>query len=278
LRRSPAHRVFAADAHRVPAPFRSLAVRSDEACHATAARAPYGRVHRVQTALFDAPTLARLAATGLSRVQVDAFSDIGHAHTTLDELAAASPAGDDVAGRLTDALRQTGVLGPCTAPYRRCLETRIDHLVTCGAGFHNDVMGHWSRCLFWVLVLDAVDVEFVLPHAGVRIGLAPNDLLVFDPAMAHGLCRPQDQGVAQPASFEQGGPHRQVFLTGELPLPDDRWNALGSPWLPVQAPARQGALDLMVATFDDRTGTIQRPHALLGAMRPDARLAGDLPT
>ena len=268
-----AHQAFAADVHCVPPPFRTLAVRSDEASHAAVARAPYGHVHRVHTTVFDAVARARLAALGLARVEVATFTDIGHARTSLHELAALAAGTADLPAALTRALQRTGVLGDETAAYQRCLEARIDLLVSCGAGFHNDVAGHWPRCLFWLLVLDAADVEFVMPHARLHIGLSAGDLLVFDPAMAHGLCRPADHGRAEPASFEHGGPQRQVFLTGELPLSDAQWAARGAPWLPVEWHAQRAALDLRVASFDERSGAVQRPRALVDAMQRHAHHA-----
>jgi len=261
------HRCLAADVHRVPSPFRAFAVRSDEARHATAARAPYGRVHVLRTDFLDAGALARIAAEGYARVRIEAFSDIDYARTTLVELAAAAPGVADLAGHIAAALRLTGVLGDGPDGYRRSLTTRIDYLASCGAGFHNDVSRHWSRCLFWLLALDVDDVEFVMPHAGVRVLLAPGDLLVFDQTMAHGLCRPRDEGQAVAASFDTGAPGRQIFLTGELRLSDEQWAALGAPWLPVEEHEARGALDLLVASFDERSGAIQRLHALRDGMQ-----------
>ena len=72
------------------------------------------------------------------------------------------------------------MLGSQPETYRCSVESRIDYLACCGAGFHNDVSRHWSRCLFWLLALDATDVELVMPHAGLRLPVAPGDLLVFD--------------------------------------------------------------------------------------------------
>ena len=161
------HRVIAANVHAVPAPFRSFAARSDEPQHASDARAPYGWVHIVRTAFLDAPSLTRLAATGDARCSIDAFSDIDYATTTLPELAAAVPHVSDLAGHIASALQLTGVLGSSLADYRRSVATRIDYLAARGAGFHNDVSRHWSRCLFWLLVLDLSEVDFVMPHAGV---------------------------------------------------------------------------------------------------------------
>lgn len=264
---TPEHLVIAADAHRVPRPFMAYAVRSDEPEHAFQARAPYGRVHRVRTAFLDAGALASLAAVGWPRVRLDAALDIDYAPTTLDELAAAATGVADFGGGMAGALQLTGVLGDDPACYRRSVATRIDYLACRGAGFHNDVSRHWSRCLFWVLALEVFDVALVMPHAGVCLALAPGDLVVFDQTMAHGLCRPADQGQAVAASFETGRDCRQLFLTGELLLSDADWAALGAPWLAVQEHERRAALDLMVAAFDERSGAIQRVRALRDGMK-----------
>jgi hypothetical protein len=262
------HRVIAADLHRVPAPFRAFAVRSDEAQHAWDARAPYDRVHIIRMASLDAGSLASLAAAGDLRVSSQTFHDVEYATTTPAQLAAAAPGVPDLVGDIASALRLTGVLGNDLTAYRRSAGTRIDYLAARGAGFHNDVNRHWSRCLFWLLALDLTEVEFVMPHAGVRVALAPGDLLVFDQTMAHGLCRPGDAGQALAASFEENGTSgRQIFLTGELVLSDAQWAALGAPWLPVEHHEQHAALDLMVAEFDDRSGAIQRVCALGDSMK-----------
>jgi hypothetical protein len=261
------HRIIAADSHRVPKPFRAFAVRSDELLHAAEARAPYGRVHLVRTAFLDPGALANLAAVGQSRVRIEAFSDIDYANTTLDDLAAAAPGVPDLVGQIASALQLTGVLGADPASYLSSVSTRIDYLASCGAGFHNDVAHHWSRCLFWILALAVADVEFVMPHAGVRVPLTPGDLVVFDQTMAHGLCRPDDGGRAIAGSFDSGDDRFQIFLTGELLLDDAQWAALGAPWLAVEEHERCGALDLMVAEFDDRSGTIKSLRALRDCMK-----------
>lgn len=263
----PRHQIIPADRHRVPPPFRAFAVRSDEPQHASDARAPYGRVHLVGTEFLDDGSLARLAAEGYARVNIEAFSDIDYANTTLEALAAAVPGVVDLAGQIAAALQLTGVLGDDAEAYRRSVATRIDYLAARGAGFHNDVSRHWSRCLFWILALDVADVEFVMPHAGVRLPLAPGHLLVFDQTMAHGLCRPKDLGQAVAASFEAGAHCRQIFLTGELLLTDAQWAALGAPWLAVEEHQHRGALDLMVAEFDERSGAIKRLRAMRDGMK-----------
>jgi hypothetical protein len=270
------HRVVAADRYQLPRPYRAFAVRSEESRHAWDARAPWGQVHLAQLRGLDADSLARLAAEGRSRVHVDAFPDIEHAPTTFDELALAAPQAASLGRQLATGLQLSGVLGGNLAPYERSLEARIDFLVSCGAGFHNDVSRHWSRCLFWLLVLEAVDVNFVMPHAGVQFAVAPGQLIVFDQTMAHGLCRPADSGQAMAASFDVGAHRQQVFLTGELRLSDAQWAALGSPWLPVDAAEHQGALDLMVAEFDERSGAIKRPGALADGMKRSTCHVDDL--
>ena len=261
------HRVIAAHVHAVPAPFRAFAVRSDEPQHAHAARAPYGCVHILRTAFLDADSLASLATAGDARVSIETFLDIDYATTTLSDLTAAAPRVSDLVGHIASALQLTGVLGSDLADYRRSVATRIDYLAARGAGFHNDVSRHWSRCLFWLLALDLAEVDFVMPHAGVFLALARGDLLVFDQTMAHGLCRPGDAGQAVAASFSNGAPGRQIFLTGELLLSDAQWTLLGAPWLPVEDHEQRAALDLMVAEFDERSGAIKRVRALRDSMK-----------
>jgi hypothetical protein len=264
----PAHRIVAADAHAVPAPFRAFAVRSDEARHAYDARPPYGRVHVVATDVVDAPSRARLAAVGHARVDIAEPFAVDYAAAAWDELAAASGVAG-LADAVARALRVTRVLGDDLLAYQHSVAARVDWLASRGAGFHNDVARHWSRSLFWILALDVGDVEFVMPHAGVRLPLHDGDLLVFDQVMAHGLCRAADAGRAVSEHFEDGDAGRQLFLTGEMLLDDARWAALGAPWRPVEEHAVRGALDLMVAEFDDRGGGVQRVRSLLHAMSRD---------
>ncbi len=271
------HRIVPAGVHAVPRPFRAFAVRSDEPRHAMDARAPYERVHLMQTAFLDAGSLAALAAEGRARMGETEFADVDYAATSFAELAATAPRAGDLAGSIADALRATGVLGDDPARYRANVSARIDYLGCAGAGFHNDVARHWTRCLFWILALELADVEFVMPHAGVRLALAPGDLLVFDQTMAHGLCRPRDEGQAVASSFETGDDRRQVFLTGELLLEDAEWTALGAPWLPVEEHDRRGALDLLVAEFDDRSGAIKRLRALADCMKRSTCHVDDAP-
>lgn len=265
---APAHRVVAADARVAPAPFRAFAVRSDEPCHAFDARAPYGRVHVVAAGIVDAAARVRLAQAGYARVDIAEPFAVDYAATTWDELAAAAGVAD-LAGAVARALGVTRVLGDDPVAYDRSVATRVDWLASRGAGFHNDVARHWSRSLFWVLALDVGDVEFVMPHANLRLPLAAGDLVVFDQVMAHGLCRPADAGRAVAEHFEDGDAGRQLFLTGEMLLDDARWAALGAPWQPVEAHAARGALDLLVAEFDDRGGAVQRLRSLEHAMSRD---------
>jgi hypothetical protein len=266
------HRVFEADVHTVPSPFRAFAVRSDEPCHAFDARSPYGRVHVVATDVLDAATLARLAQAGYAKVDIDEAFSVDYAATNWPELAALGsdvPGAPPLARAIAEALCVTRVLGDALPDYDASVATRVDWLASRGAGFHNDVARHWSRSLFWILALDVSDVEFVLAHAGLRVALAPGDVVVFDPVMAHGLCRPADAGRAVAESFAHGDSGRQLFLTGEMVLSDPRWAALGAPWRPVAHAREAGALDLMLAEFDDRSGAVQRVRSLAHAMSRD---------
>jgi hypothetical protein len=54
------------------------------------------------------------------------------------------------------------VLGRDLADYRRSAATRIDILAARGAGFRNDFGCQWSGCLFWLLVLDLAEVDYVM--------------------------------------------------------------------------------------------------------------------
>jgi hypothetical protein len=259
------HRIVAADVHVVPPPFRALAVRSDEPHHAFDARAPYGRVHVVATALLDPLARARLARAGYAKVDIDEPFAVDYAPATWDELAALCGM-PDLEAAIARTLRLTRVLGDDPSDYERSVAARVDWLASRGAGFHNDVARHWSRSLFWIFAIDVGQVEFVLPHAGVRLSLADGDLVVFDPAMAHGLCRAVDAGRAVAEAFANGEAGRQLFLTGEMRVSDAQWAALGAPWRPVEEHQANGALDLMVAEFDDRSGAIQRVRTLAACM------------
>ena len=92
------------------------------------------------------------------------------------------------------------------------------------------------------------------------------DLMVFDQTMAHGLCRPSDHGQSVAESFAGGSDCTQIFLSGELPLTNVDWEALGSPWLAVETHHQAGALDLMTAEFDDRSGAIKSLRAMMNCM------------
>lgn len=261
------HRIVLADAYTVPKPFRAFAVRSDEARHASEARAPYGQVHVVAARFLDDAARTSLVRTGYAQVDIAETFAVDYATTTLADLAAAAPGVPDLVGAIARALRLTGVLGDDLADYERSVATRIDWLASRGAGFHNDVARHWSRSLFWILAIDVGNVEFTLAHAGVRLPLNAGDLVVFDQTLAHGLCRPADGGLAVAESFENGDAGRQLFLTGEMQLTDAQWHALGAPWQPVEQHEVQDALDLMVAEFDDRSGAIKRVRSLLHCMK-----------
>ena len=264
-----AHRILVADAHAVPKPFRTFAVRSDEPRHAFAARSPYGRVHVVATDFLDAAARAGLMRAGYAQVDIVEPFAVDYAATSLAGLAAAAGV-PGLVRAIAQALCVTRVLGSDVADYERSVATRVDYLASRGAGFHNDVARHWSRSLFWILAIDVHDVEFALAHAGLRVALAPGDLVVFDQVMAHGLCRPADAGLAIAGSFDAGdAAARQLFLTGEMQLSDAHWAALDAPWRPVEQAQAAGALDLMLAEFDDRSGAIQRVRSLVHAMSRD---------
>jgi hypothetical protein len=267
--------VFPLGPFSVPAPYRGFAVRSEQPSHGLLARTPCGAVRRVQTTFLGPVALRGLVALGRARMNVSEFGEIDYALVSQVELNKAATGVVDVIGQIASALLATQVLGDALAPYRQAVAARIDFLASQGAGFHNDVRGHWTRCLFWNLALVADEVEMVWPHATLRLAVAPGDLIVFDPTLAHGLCRPNDAGQALAASFAPGPNASQMFLSGELLLSDAQWAALGSPWLPLAQ--HEGGLELMAAEFDEQTGAIKSPRALAHCLLASTVYADEAP-
>ncbi len=274
------HHILSASTYTVPAPFKTFAVRSEEPHFEHLARAPYRHVHVVKGLGLDELTLQALAQLGQSRMHLAAPGDIDYALVTRAELAAAAADAPDAPALLrciASALQSTGVLGAMRGSddttgdttddnhgdtYENAVAARLDFLGAWGAGFHNDVAGHWPRCLFWNLALDLADTEFVMPHAKLRVPLSNGDLIVFDQTMAHGLCRSKDQGHFVEASFTTGAAQRQTFLSGELLLSSAQWALLGAPWSALGHHAERAALDLLAAEFDETSGAIKGLRAL----------------
>lgn len=121
-----------------------------------------------------------------------------------------------------------------------------------------------------MFVLEAPDVEFVMPHLRVRYLLQPGDLVVWDPCLPHGLCRPADNGRALNGSFQ--GPNRhQDYLSGELQLSLAQWERLDCPWVEREHFAKIGAIDLVPAAFNPQTGAVQTPSKWRLPKRPATR-------
>lgn len=55
----------------------------------------------------------------------------------------------------------------------------------------------------------------------------------------------------------ESGDQLQAFLSGELVLRDQEWEALGCQWQPSSAPVFEGAASLLTAEFDQRTGALR---------------------
>lgn len=243
---------FAPSHTELPCTFDRLMVIPRGESEASPWRLPMRSVHVVDTHFQSASQQAAAATLAYSKTSANSYSDIDVRGVAWDELAAAG-AGHGLRADLEAALLVTGVFGSGRAAYERVFQRSIDVLTTRGASFHNDTMGHWPGCLFWVLALDARDLELVLPHAGVRVAMVPGRLVVFDPCLVHGLCRPADDGRAVEASFDgEGG--CAAFLAGEIELSGAQWKALGSPWMRRKVPA--GALSLMQLNFDADSGAI----------------------
>lgn len=241
-------------------------VRSEMSGHEDLARLPYGQVHLLKTSFLDGASMSELARAAYNQASVLTLGDINTAWAREETLQALAPSVPDLHARIAGAISSTGVYGSGEPAFGRCrlaVERRTDFLASLGAGFHNDCFGHWPSCLFWVLALDVVDVEFVVPHLGVRMLLEPGDLVVFDPSLAHGLCRPRDGGRFVPAHFEgESGDQHQAFLSGELELGDAEWAALGCAWQPAGSAQFVNAVDLLNSDFDAESGCISRRVAL----------------
>lgn len=238
----------------------SFVVRSELTSLEGLGRRPYQQVHMVKTSILDQAVADVLADSAYEWASVHDVGDINTSLAQEGELLAAAQTRRGLVSSIAAVIHSTGVYGADSRSLDVCsraVHKRLDFLASVGASFHNDTSHEWTSCLFWVLALDVADVEFVMPHLDLRIPLERGDLVVFDPSMAHGLCRPSDRGVFIRAHFESetGGGH-QAFLSGELLLDDDQWASLGCPWQPANAPQLAGAVDLLNAEFDPRTGSV----------------------
>lgn len=217
------------------------------------ARRPYGTTHIVRTGFLNAEDTAALSSHAYECAGVTTAGDIDTRTARPDDLLSLAPGCINLQERLAETINATGVFLGNFERSLAAVHERTDFLTSLGAPFHNDVVGHWPSCLFWVLALDVHDVEFVMPALGVRHHLRPLDLLVFDPCLAHGLCRPKDAGRSILFDDESPGRH-QAFLSGELRLEPQEWATHGCPWLPHDADVFKGAVDLLMADIDADTG------------------------
>jgi hypothetical protein len=233
----------------------TFSVHSELPRHAGLARIPYGKVHQAKSGFLGADSMCELARRAYDRIRIETPGDTDVAWVRDDALGVA-----DLHRHIADAIVSTGIYGSAGTAFEECLQA-VGH-ETClqvaqGAAFHSDRCGHWPSCLFWVLALDVVDVEFVVPHLGVRLPLEPGDLVVFDPSLAHGLCRPRDGGRFLSVHFEDGEDGRhQAFLSGELELDAAHWASLGCAWEPSTSPRFSSAVDLLNADFDSESGRV----------------------
>lgn len=228
------------------------------------ARTPYRQVHVVKTDFMTGDDARELAAAAFADAGVTTVGDIDTFPARQDTLQEVVPRlAPILTSRIAQVIHSTGVL-PSIARCATAVENRTDFLTSLGTPFHNDVFGSWPSCLFWVLALDVVDVEFAMPALDHRHRLAVGDLVVFDQTMAHGLCRPRDRGRAIPFEADEPGRH-QAFLSGELFLTAADWERLGSPWRPYSPGELEGAIDLMTTDFDGETGAPLQRRAVAEA-------------
>lgn len=241
-------------------------VRSELSEKAGLARLPYGTIHMVKTSFLDEISASRLTDAACNGASVIEVGDINTDGASDEFLRSLVTTGIDPLEALVTGIYETGVYGVGSEAQDRCraaVERRVDFLCSMGAGFHNDTAWQWPSCMFWVLAPDVQDVEFVVPHVGFRARVARGDLIVFDPSLAHGLCKTSDSGLFVGEHFEgDSGDLVQAFLSGELLLDDAQWAALGCKWQPRSDAAFDGAVSLLSAEFDARSGRICRAEGL----------------
>jgi hypothetical protein len=234
-----------------------LYVTSEESDFDDLARRPWREIAVVRSDFLSSDRIEELSRLAKSDASVDDPGDIDTSWVSLES------DWDDaylaLLQNVAQLLAQTRVLGDGVGPYLKSVKKRFDVLGSRGAAFHNDVCYQWSRTLFWVLVLEAADTEMVVPGLEFRHPLAAGDLIVFDPALPHGVTRPADGGLFEASSFAESLPnkgHLQTFLSGELQLSKAQWKRLGCPWVSKGARQFAGGVNLLLAKIDSRTGQV----------------------
>ncbi|MFK4705997.1 hypothetical protein ABIC83_002836 [Roseateles asaccharophilus] len=236
---------------------KNLIVATEDETGATVARRPYGQVHVINTEFLGKDAMRRMANEAHDLAPVNQPGAIDVAKVRFQDLQGMEPEPGLIPKMVAKAMASTGVYKD-TGRFELAMWERFDYLTCRGATFHNDKFDGWSECLFWVLVLDAVDCEMVMPDIGLRLALEPGQLIVFDPQLVHGICRPRDKGRMLKSHF--AGEHgHQCFLSGELKLDLQDWAALGCPWLPADTAEFAGAVDLQQVQVNPRTGAVKMP-------------------
>lgn len=233
----------------------NLYVTSEDGDFDALARRPWSEVSVIQTDFLSAARIEELSNLARRDASVDEPGDIDTSWVRLES--DWDDAHEALMEGLAKSLAETGVLGAKVGPYRKAVQERLDVLGSHGGAFHNDVCYQWSRTLFWILVLDAGDTEMVVPELAFRHPLRTGELIVFDPALPHGVTRPADGGLFEAANFPRSLPgkvHMQTFLSGELRLSKAQWKRLGSPWVAASARQFYDGVDLLLAKIDPRTG------------------------
>jgi hypothetical protein len=229
----PAHRIVAADAYRVPPPFRPSRFAATNLVTPSTRARPTAGCTSYAARFLDAGSLESLAPARLCAGQHRGFPTSTMRPRRWRSWPRPRRASPTWLGSIAGALqRRASWATTSRLPEQRRHAHRLSRLAR--RGFPQRRAGHWSRCLFWILALDVTDVEFVMPHAGLQ--------LPWRPATWWSSTRPWRTGCAVRAtrqqvlesSFRHGDAARQIFLTGEIPLTDAQWAALGVPWLPVE--------------------------------------------
>lgn len=222
------------------------------------ARSPFMRVLTARSSSFDEEQLSALAQKSAAEAGPLDSGEVNSSMVGPHHLGGLAPSRDQIVAEIGACLASAGVYGGHEARCRDAVGDGLDFMACRGSGFHSDTCYHWTGTLFWVFALRVVDAEVVFPTLGLRLTLAPGDLVVFDPALPHGVTRPSATGRFTSKSFGAGPEDVQMFLSGELPLNNSDWAALGCPWEPIPevVPADGSAIDLRSAKILKSTGAV----------------------
>ena len=123
------------------------------------------------------------------------------------------------------------------------LRPRFEWYACRGAGFHTDA--HYADVLFGAWCVAGPRREIVFSRAGLRVGAAVGDLVVFDPFEPHAVLDPGQQRYSR-EHFTGAAP--SVFLGFEVALDQAARETFGTEGAPPAGPALSSAVPVNAET------------------------------